>query len=409
MNGYEERMQRVMTAVGCKEEPDRVPFVPSLSNFFAMHYNISIKDFMTDCRKLIPAIMQALKDFDFDMVSGIGGYPIPPMEILGFNNARWPGEYYGLPDDTIYQFVDKTFLDEDDYDLYLKDPSDYLLTKAIPDRYDNLQGLRNLHVVNLMGQNIMSMAPFADPNVRQALKNLLDAGEKLQEYFQGSGEAAKAVIEAGYPVYGKAACFCPFDEFAHNVRGLINTCVDMLTDPELLMEAVTRWGDISIPAAIAKAKGMKQDFAFVPLHCGAEEFMSLDNYQKYYWPHLKRLIEALVGADITPIIVCEGKYQSRLETITDVPRGKVMYMFENVDLKVAKRTLEGIACVAGGMPTQLLLKGGNKETVRDQVKRIMDDCAPGGGFIMSNTLGLDNVEHDLMLEWKEATFEYGRY
>ena len=50
------------------------------------------------------------------------------------------------------------------------------------------------------------------------------------------------------------------------------------------------------------------------------------------------MICALVENDITPYIFFgEGKYHQRLDIISDVPPGKVIYTFEDVDMRKAKR------------------------------------------------------------------------
>ena len=53
---------------------------------------------------------------------------------------------------------------------------------------------------------------------------------------------------------------------------------------------------------------------------------------------------------MTPYIYTEGPYSSRLEQLTDVPKGKVLYHFEKVDMKEAKRILGGTACIMGNLP-----------------------------------------------------------
>ena len=185
--------------------------------------------------------------------------------------------------------------------------------------------------------------------------------------------------------------------------------MDLVTDPEPLNEVLTRWGDVSIPAAVETARMTHQQFVFIPLHCGTDNFMSPDNYNKYYWPHLKRLLLALIKAGLTPFVFCEGHYDTRLETIRDIPKGKVIYSFESVDMKNAKRILGDTACIAGGFPTSLLMEGHKPEDVENKVKEMMDICAPGGGFIMSNSVALDYVEPALMHAWRNATEKYGTF
>ena len=90
----------------------------------------------------------------------------------------------------------------------------------------------------------------------------------------------------------------------------------------------------------------------------------------------------------------------------DVPKGKVIYSFEKVDMKRAKQILGGTACITGNLHTPLLAPGGKREQVVDATKRLIDDCVPGGGYIMSCSMTLDNVDLELLRAWKETTFTY---
>jgi len=139
-----------------------------------------------------------------------------------------------------------------------------------------------------------------------------------------------------------------------------------------------------------------------------DNFMSLENYKRFYWPGLKKLLNLLIDEGMTPIVMCEGKYQTRLEVLADVPKGKVIYFFEDVDLVKAKEILGGTACIAGGMPTEYLMYG-DKQRVIDHTKRMIDLLAPGGGYIMSNSLALDQVKMENMEAWKDTVFSYGKY
>lgn len=49
------------------------------------------------------------------------------------------------------------------------------------------------------------------------------------------------------------------------------------------------------------------------------------------------------------------------------------------------------------------------QEVADQTKKMLDLCAPGGGFIMTNSLALDQVKRENMDAWKETLFTYGQY
>jgi hypothetical protein len=52
-----------------------------------------------------------------------------------------------------------------------------------------------------------------------------------------------------------------------------------------------------------------------------------------------------------------GSYGSHLEIINNVPKGKVAYMFEKVDIAHAKRTVGQVGFIFGTMLSTLLAFG----------------------------------------------------
>ena len=402
------RSKRIQQAVAL-QEPDRVPFMPSINSLYAYHYNMcTVQDWMTDPTCMIPVMQRYLTDYDPDMVWTPGNFPIPPMETLRSSQCRWPGEYWDLPADTTYQYVDNSFIGEDQYDEFLKDPTLFIMRNVLPKKYEALGGLALINPYALTGHCILNCMPFGLPPVQESLQAMLKAGSEIMEYMDKSIALEMSVIEAGYPTWGSAVLCCPFDDFADNVRGLMELCMDVVTDPDLVDEALERWGDVTIPAGIANAKAAHQQHLFIPLHCGVDNFMSVEDYEEHYWPTLERTINAAIEADLTPIVFCEGKYHTRLDIIKNVERGKVIYAFEDVDWPEAKRKLGDVACIAGGMQTKTLMYG-TPHDVEEEVKRSIDLLAPGGGFIMSNTVALDFVSPENMHAWREATENYGAY
>lgn len=64
----------------------------------------------------------------------------------------------------------------------------------------------------------------------------------------------------------------------------------------------------------------------------------------------------------------------------------------------------------GGIDTQKVLPHGTTQEVRDEVRRRMDDLAPGGGFVFAT---VHNIQEDVPMEnvialW-ETLREYGIY
>lgn len=401
------RSNRVKTTIELKQ-PDRVPFVPVFGNVYCLEYGVSIKDAMLDNRNLLPAVDMLLAECNPDLVYTPDFFPLEVMELLQSNTHSWPGKTSEYGDNFPYQVKDATFLEEDEYGDFLKDPSAFLMKRVLTKKYDALSGLAAFDAYSLTGSTVMGFGQFANPQLQKALKAMMTAGEKMGQFFEGMQAVDMHCIQKGYPIWGNAIMSNPFDDFADNIRGLLNSVMDLKTDPDLLYEAVQRYADVTIPAGVENAKRMHADYVFIPLHIGVDEFMSPEDYNDYYWPPMKRLIEALVKEGITPMIFCEGNYYTRLETLRDVPRGKVVYFFEKQDMRKAKEILGNTACIAGNLDTNLLSYG-TKETIEEEVKRLLDICAPGGGYLMSNSISLDNCKRENLIAWREAVEKYGRY
>ncbi len=401
------RDMRVQAAVNCRI-PDRVPFVPSLGNVYCLEYGVTIKDAMTDIRSVIPAMDQVCREIDPDALFVPTFFPMKTMERLDSKCMGWPGSKPEFGDNAVYQVFDNTYLEDDEYEEFLQDPSRFLFNKVLAKKYGALSGLAMLNPNALCGTTVLGFGGLSMPPVKAALQSMMDAADITSEYLQGMMDLSMHAIQNGYPIWGDFVVMNPFDEFADNIRGLVNTVMDLKTDPDLLQEAVNRLADVNIPAAVAQGKMMHAKYAFIPLHAGIDEFMSPDDYHDYYWPPLKRLLDELIQNGITPMVMCEGSYYTRLEVLKEIQKGKVVYFFEKQDMKKAKEILGGTACIAGNFDTGLLMHG-TKEAIEEETKRLLDLCAPGGGYLMSNSMSIDQCKRENLIAWYEATMKYGKY
>jgi uroporphyrinogen-III decarboxylase len=405
---YAERAVRVETAV-TKGTPDRVPFVPMVSGFFMLGYQTSFYDVMQDPRSMAYGFQQFMKDYEPDAVSLPGLYNMASLEALQPNFLYWPGPECGLPLDASFQHLDLEALMEDEYEDFIADPTHTILTKLLPRKYKKLRGLAKLDFHSVYDKNMMdSFAVLCDPEVREALDAMTTAGRGALKFRQRMGEVIKLMDEEGFPSFCQGSLVIPFDAFADSARGIINITMDLLTCPEDVDRAVNALTRLTLERQIKNAAAGGAQRIIFPLHCGMDEFMSPANYEKYYWPNLKKAIVLTIECGMTPICFCEGNYNTRLEVLCDVPSGKVVYIFEYVDLQKAKDTVGQVACICGSLPNSLLIYG-KPEEVEYETRRQIDILAPGGGYIMSCSATLDNADHKNMRVWREATLKYGEY
>jgi uroporphyrinogen-III decarboxylase len=234
----------------------------------------------------------------------------------------------------------------------------------------------------------------------------------LNDFYQAfqakADEIAKEVEQMGFPIIRTGSAGVPFDFYSDFLRGTILTMEDMYDRPEDIERYIDEALEVTLDA-IRKTKGMDEGkHVFMALHKGMDGFMSDAHYRKYYWSHLQKIILAIIDSGKVPYIYTEGKYNTRIDCLAEVPPGKVFYHFEDVDMAVAKKKLGGIACISGGFPAALL-DWGTPQKVREEVKRILDACAPGGGFIFETSCGLGHCKRENVEAMFGAVKEFGVY
>jgi uroporphyrinogen-III decarboxylase len=144
---------------------------------------------------------------------------------------------------------------------------------------------------------------------------------------------------------------------------------------------------------------------FIPLHKGADGFLSDADFRTFYWPTLKAVLTGLVEDGIVPALFAEGGYNKRLDVIADdeLPAGSVIWLFDQTDMRNAKRALGGYACIAGNVPNSLLALGTAKE-VETYVTDLLDEVATDGGFILMSGAVVDDAKPETL----KAMIETGR-
>ena len=93
----------------------------------------------------------------------------------------------------------------------------------------------------------------------------------------------------------------------------MGTMLDMHRCPEKLLAVIE--GTLTMIQAFAMntAQLSGNPRVFIPLHRGADGFMSNEQFERFYWPTLRTLIVNLVDAGYVPCPFFEGVYDQRLE------------------------------------------------------------------------------------------------
>lgn len=387
---YREREQRVLDALALRK-PDRVPVILVFGSFAARYAGIAREDPRYDLEKSYEANLRATLDFEPEM----GSAPLTfgsVLERLDYEHSRWPG--YGLPDDYGYRYAEKEHMKAEEYDAFLFDPSDYVIRSHWPRIFGKLAAFGSLPPIRTLISYSFGLAPglvpFSTPQATEALDALRRAGEESARVLTATRNFVMRLAEAGFPMFFGSGTQAPFDTLGACFRGTNGILLDMYRRPEKLAAACEKLLPIMVEPAVAAAKLSGNPRVLIPLHKGSDNFMSIEQFQRFYWPTLKELLLALIREELTPVLMVEGPYHSRLQTLRDVPEGKVIYWFQNIDMVKAKAVLKGRACIMGSVPMELLAAG-TAAQVKEYCRQLLDSMG-GDGFILSSAAVLDDAK-----------------
>ena len=410
---YEEKMKRIDDAIAMKE-PDRVPLIPFVQTYCITRYGHTMAEAMYNSDAAKDSVQKYLAEYEPDANYGYGAFFCgmgPAFDKLGLKFLQWAGEKGSVcTENSIHQFVEKAYLEDEEYADLLKDSSGWIMNRYLPRNFDVFKPMENLNFNGMLGYGaIPGVMQFANPQVVEMVKNLHEAALMLAGEYQKSAMFDMEMIEAGYPLLINATTSAAFDQLSDCLRGTIDTMADLYEQPEEVIEAVEHFYPGTVGAAVQQAKMSKGRVVFIPLHKGLDGFMGNEQYKKFYWPTLKRMVDDLIAAGLTPYVYTEGKYDSRLEFLKELPKGKVLVHFENCDMKEAKRLVGDHCCMCGGFDNQVLVKG-TPDQVTDAVKRTLDICAPGGGYMFDVNTTIDHgAKPENVAAMFEAVKKYGVY
>ena len=373
-SAYQERVGLMVDAIEMKV-PARVAVCPSAGHFPLEYAGVSWRDAMYDYAKLAYAWEKYYDDFAPDSYVGATAVPGSAFEMIGFHLYRWAG--YGLEDHQEYQFVEREYVKAEEYQDLIDDPTGFFLNVYFPRIADGLQPLRKMPLLPPLHEMLLfppAFAAFAAEDVKAALHSLIDAGEESVRWLAALGAVAAAIIGRGFPPGGGGFSKAPFDVIGDSLRGTRGVLVDMRRHPDELLEACERIVPFMVKYGVAASRATGHPVIFMPLHKGADGFMSDQQFRTFYWPSLRKVIIGLVDAGLVPQLFAEGGYNQRLEVISDLPKGATIWWFDRTDMARAKQTVGRVACLTGNVPLDVLCTG-----TTDDVRQYLQEPDRHGG------------------------------
>jgi hypothetical protein len=408
--GYKERVTRFIKAFQL-EESDRVPCILPASNYAAYYAGMDLRTVMYDYDKLSEAWLKFFRDFKDDLDTYIPPGLVPPgraLEAVDYKLYKWPG--HGISGDTTsYQCAEAEYMKADEYDALIRDPSDFWLRTYLPRVFGVFKAFPQLPPWTSFEEiAIQNFVPFGIPEVQAGFKALLEAGTESLKWLAAVGAVAGEAMAEGIPGVMSGLAKAPFDTIGDTLRGTHGVMMDMFQRPDKLHEAMARIAPLTIQAAINAANSTAVPIVMMPLHKGADGFMSDKQYATFYWPTFKKVIMTLVDEGIMVILFAEGSYNTRFEYIKELPKAATAWWFDQTDMAKAKKELGDVCCIMGNVPTSLMMTGTPQE-IKEHCRKLIEVCGKGGGYVLTGGANIDKGPAENMRAMMAAAKEYGVY
>lgn len=373
------------------EEADRVPVAPLVIYLPPYLAGVSFRDMLEDPETAAQACI------DRQDVIGDGLHPV--MTLLNHQ--------YIVPDAN----WDQVTLDwriYDDFPPKGNVPSAYFDRVMIED-YDDV--MRRGFATLLFNKKICGDV-FAN-SVSQFLWNGFEYPKLFAKAFR------RFVEETGKALLFGSRCMIPFDSLiTYRTFPLIAT--DIYERPEKIHAFCDFMAKYDIYRAMSKAMDFGAGVVpgaekiFLGNGMGAPPYITPRLFDEFEYPGLKRQVDIAVEHGFKLHVHLDGDHTACLETLRrladDVPKGSLMLDFEKTDMARAKKVLGDRVCIYGNVPGVMLVYGTPKE-VDEYCKRLIEDCAEGGGFVLGTECEApwDSKPENIhaMLESVEKYGQYG--
>jgi hypothetical protein len=311
------------------------------------------------------------------------------------------------------QAIEIESLQDDEYDIFLYSPVDFMIRHHLPRIHGGLEFLSMLPKLSdtswMEPWAAQNLAMFVtEPKIEAAIENLQRAGREMRKWQSKAEEFNQILMDYGIPQLYQGGILPAFDIMSHSVRGMKGTMLDMYRQPDKLLEACEFILKKSLEKPLPKPNEYGNLRMFMTNTRGSDDFMSMKQFHTFYWPTFKKLLTNLIERGATLCIFFEGNFTSRLEYLLDFPKGKICARLDTTDIFRAKEILKDHVCIEGNVPCTLLQMGSVQE-VKDYCKKLIDVVGKGGGYILGPRSSTDEVKPENLKAMIEFTKEYGRY
>ena len=356
----EERAFTIKNAITSEHEISRIPLLSNVWSWKYLDSGYKLSEALYDYGKMEKSIRHHVETYKMDLPYERGyRNPVQVSTALGDDQYIIDDELGSI------SIKDQCFMEEDDYDKLIADPIRYLWEDFIPRKHKAFHESGNA-------------AKF---------------GGFLGEFGKFVGFLGKMdsvlMEEYGFPAFNDpncpiGVCDSGVELLMTCMRGIRGFSMDMRRKSSKVLEAIQVLDSVFVDGKAAHTPVQKGtcEFAAFDEHTTmiSQTVMNTKQFEKFYLPHLKKVVNYVVNNDKISYIFMEGDNIRFFDFFKDLPKGYFAYCSESDDIYTVKKELPNMT-VVGGLKTQTLAKGTPEECI-DMAKKLINDIGYDRRYIM---------------------------
>jgi hypothetical protein len=390
---YQQRLKRYVTAMR-NEKPDVVPIRPFVAELTAKCAGYTCQEVAHDYHTAFEAAIRTARTFDWDAV-------VPNMVYVWTGLTQAIGlRYYGIPGVGIphtngFNYVEpdeeEAFMREDEYDELIADPTAFLYNTWLP-------------------RVSTEVAKIGTPSTYRNNLSFVKGAMAMLSYFYAFGpQIARLRSECGV-VSAIAGIFkAPLDILADKLRGYIGLTYDLHTQPGKVLKACEALMPHLCHVGLSTADPAKLVPIGFWMHRSCVPLITPDQFASISWPTLKPIIEEFWKHGHQTLFYAEGKWAHHFNAFRELPECSIVFHCDQDDVFEAHRRLHDKFALSGGIPNRLLSFGQPSE-VESFCRRVLDEIARDGGYIMdASAIMQDDTSIQNLRVMTQTARQYGVY
>lgn len=266
------------------------------------------------------------------------------------------------PDGTTVEHVQRSPMAANEYDLFLADLDKYIADVLLPRKYPQLFTDRDYakNALKVYAEDVANVFGILGGMAEQRLKDKygLVPMLKFEERFEP-----------------------PLDMLFDYFRGFRGTLTDLRRQPGNVKAAIDLLWEKRCKPLLERPLTETFPYPLDMTHIPA--YLSPKQFEELYWPHHKQQIMRIAEAGSKAYIMLEGRWENIWHHFRELPKDCCILHIDDDDIIKAHEQIGDCQILCGGLKA-VDVRMKTFEQIKDDVKRVIDTCAPGGGFLYSS-------------------------